>query len=217
MSNLLRSNIDTVNVISPYPAAGKGTVIKPLKNDIAARGKVGHMEIGQIVRTHKEEGTLIGQAAKDYESRGLMVPDEVIVPEIRRNIKLLDPESTWLFDGFPRTGSQILQYEELMARLERSDHFVYLNVPREVAEERMVLRGKKAIAAGQKPRSDDIDAEARKNRLDGAEADMKPVIDHFGAKGLITEIDGSMTPDEVFAAVQAAIYKRLPILEKASA
>ncbi len=217
MGNVLRSGIDTVNVISPYPAAGKGTVIKPLKQDIAARGKVGHMEVGQIVRTHKEEGTLIGQAAKDYENRGLMVPDEVIVPEIRRNIKLLDPTATWLFDGFPRVGSQIQQYEELMTRLERSDHFVYLNVPREIAEQRMVLRGKKAIEAGQKPRSDDVDAEARKNRLDGAEADMKQVIEYFGAKGLITEIDGSMTPDEVFVAVQTAIYQHVPMLEKASA
>lgn len=142
----LRDNVDTITTISPYPAAGKGTLITPLKLALAKQGLVGHMEVGEIIRSHKKEGTLIGEAAAEFEALGEMVPDKVIVPEIRRNIRALDPNAVFLLDGFPRISSQIPEYQQLMEQLGRTDKFVYLNVPREVAECRMIQRGELARA-----------------------------------------------------------------------
>jgi adenylate kinase family enzyme len=151
LNSPLKDGINTLNAISPYPAAGKGTLIESLKTQIPG---VSHFEVGGMVRANIQQGTPLGKEVKSYSDKGLMVPDSVIVPAVRENIAKLDPNSVWLLDGFPRTGDQIGEYSELVDQLGRTDHFVYLDVPREVAEERMIRRGEDAVRNGKKPHAD---------------------------------------------------------------
>lgn len=206
-------HFDTINIASAYPGAGKGTLAKCLINHLGANGhEVDYVEVGAIVRTAKNEDVRFRQAAIDYASRGLMVPDEIIVSKIRERIERVGGEKLLLLDGFPRKKSQIEPYIRMLQDLRRKDLFIHLNVPRDVAEGRMIERGKQAIEMDKKPRPEDVDPDIRKTRLDIAEGEMQPVIDYARSENKLIEINARGTLEEVRKAVFNALRERTPIL-----
>lgn len=205
-------HFDTINIASAYPGAGKGTLAKCLINHLGANGhEVDYVEVGAIVRTAKNEDVRFRQAAIDYASRGLMVPDEIIVSKIRERIERVGGEKLLLLDGFPRIETQIDPYNEVLQALGRKDVFVYLNVPRRLAELRMIQRGIFERNKGNVPRPEDEDPELRKTRLDLAEADMAPVVESARSKNKLREIDARGSADDVRQAVLKALQGIMPI------
>ena len=55
------------------PGAGKGTQAK----QIADKYKIPHISTGDIFRANIKNNTELGQKAKQYMDRGLLVPDEL--------------------------------------------------------------------------------------------------------------------------------------------
>ncbi len=192
---------NTLNVISNYPGAGKGTVISDLK-DAMGHNALEHFEVGAMVRAHIRKDTQFGRAAVQYAEMGEMVPDTEILEQITETLKLLKSECVWLLDGLPRSGGQIQSYSELMTHHGRNDHALLIEVPRKVAEERMIKRAELAISKGEKPRSDDAMPAKRRRRLDIAEGDMNPVKQYFGSQDKLTTIDGTKSIAEVCAEVR---------------
>lgn len=200
-------NVDTYTLVAPFPAAGKGTLVEHLVKVLPNGKPVEHFEVGGLVRQNIKAGTELGKQAVDFSNRGLNVPDEIIVPAIRQAILNLNRDATWLIDGFPRNGAQVQDYVDLMNELGRADHALQIDVPAEVAAQRMILRAEKAIAAGKEPRRDDIDEQARKTRLAEAERDMTPVLNYFSKFGKITVIDGTRSIEEVRMQTNRALFE----------
>ena len=62
------------------PGAGKGTQAKM----ISEKYGVPHISTGDIFRANIKENTPLGQKAKEYMDKGLLVPDELVVLSIIR-------------------------------------------------------------------------------------------------------------------------------------
>ena len=81
------------------PGAGKGTQAKM----IAEKYTIPHISTGDIFRANIKEGTELGQQAKEYMDKGLLVPDELVVNLVVDRLTWDDAKNGYVLDGFPRT------------------------------------------------------------------------------------------------------------------
>ena len=160
---------------------------------------------------------------------GDLVPDAVVVGMIRERIED-GASAAFLLDGFPRTDVQAEALDAMLGDLGIAlDAVLLLAVPREELMARLTGRwlcrdcGRSfherfAPYSGpdQDPcpesggacdlyQRDDDRAEAIANRLDTYDAQTAPLIDYYRSGGLLREIDGSRTPDEVREQIAAAL------------
>ncbi|HPD18621.1 MAG: adenylate kinase [Candidatus Goldbacteria bacterium] len=94
------------------PGAGKGTYSQRLIEFY----KIPQISTGDILRAAVKEGTELGNQAKDYMDKGLLVPDEIIVGIIEERIMEKDCAGGFLLDGFPRTVNQADSLEFIFKR-----------------------------------------------------------------------------------------------------
>ena len=80
-----------------------------------------------------------------------------------------------------------------------ADAVVYLAVPDDAVRTRLVAR------AAQEGRSDDLDPAVTERRLGIFHAETGPLLDFYRARDLLVTIDASGPPDEVGAAMIAAL------------
>lgn len=193
--------LSTIGIIS-HPAAGKGTLVEGMAAQLAQRGaRLAKFGSGEMVDQEIEQGTEWGRQVERIRNEGGLVPNEMIERKIEdRIIQLhLDNEDAALkaIDGAPRMEEQMRWFEGLMEKLRTRYAIVFLNVTRREAEHRMILRGRRAEAAKKKVRKEDVNPEARKNRLDISETQLGIMLEYFGAQGKIIEIDGMDTIEGV--------------------
>jgi adenylate kinase len=110
--------------------AGKGTQAQRLADRVGAT----HISTGDIVRSEIESGSELGKKVQDYNDRGELVPDEVIVEMAK---PYLDDADSWLLDGFPRNEAQAKALEEALGEIgEKIDAVVALEAPDDALVER---------------------------------------------------------------------------------
>ncbi len=164
------------------PGAGKGTQAELIQATLG----VPHISTGDLLRTAVQNKTELGKRAQAFMDEGKLVPDELVVGLIRERLEG-DAASGFLLDGFPRNLSQ---GETLATLLEEKgvalDHVVSLNVPVEELVERMLGRG----------RSDDNE-ETIRARLEVYESETAPLCDYYRERGILREIDGLGTREEI--------------------
>ena len=114
------------------PGAGKGTQAVRISQ---TTGKP-QISTGDMLREAVREGTDLGNEAKGYMDRGLLVPDSIIIGLISERLKRSDASEGVLFDGFPRT---IAQAEEL-SNIAEVSMVIMIQVPDENIVERIVGR-----------------------------------------------------------------------------
>ena len=97
-------------VLLGAPGSGKGTLAAELtkKYDIA------HISTGDIFRANIKENTPLGQEAKTYIDKGLLVPDEVTVKLVLDRLSSDDCKAGFLLDGFPRNLTQAKALEAFL-------------------------------------------------------------------------------------------------------
>jgi adenylate kinase len=185
-------------VILGRPGAGKGTQCV----DLAAHYKVPHVSTGDMLRHAVAVGTDLGKQAKSYMDSGGLVPDDVIVGVVGE--QMAEPgfaEGGWLLDGFPRTVPQAGELQQMTADAP-IQAVVNLEVPAEVVQAR--IAGRRA----EEGRTDDGEDAVRK-RLQVYEQDTAPVVEWYRERGLLTDIDGIGTRQEVFDRLVRAIDERM--------
>jgi adenylate kinase len=131
------------------------------------------------------------------ESGGL-VPDELTNAIVRERIAADDVRTQgFVLDGFPRTPNQAQALLDMLG--DNGLHTVLeLSVPIEEVTARMKARA----------REDDTDESIAK-RLSLYDAETVPTIDWFRERGMVVEVDGLGTEDDVAARVADAIDKAL--------
>lgn len=142
------------------------------------------------------EGTELGVEAKRYMDAGELVPDAVVIGMIRERLTGDDgslAHERFLLDGFPRSVPQADALAEMLDQLGAPlDAVISLAVPRDELIERLLGRG----------RGDDT-LETIENRLRVYEDQTAPLIDYYGQRGLLREVDGLGTVDGVHDAIVA--------------
>ena len=119
------------------PGAGKGTVAKMLTN---IDGSV-QISTGDILRGAVQAGTELGKEAKEYMTKGDLVPDSLIMGIMEKRLQEPDCQKGFLLDGFPRTIPQAEELKDLLIKLDINlDLAVNIDVPRDVILDRLCTR-----------------------------------------------------------------------------
>lgn len=175
------------------PGAGKGTQAQR----IAAAYGIPHVSTGDMLRQAVAAGTPLGMQVKEILERGHLVPDELIGAVIAERIAQPDAAAGFLLDGFPRTVPQVAILERALGD-ERLDRVIMLVVPDAVVEARIL--GRAQASADGATRADDR-IETIRERLRVYKQQTEPVAEVYRKQGLLAEVDGTGTIDEVFGLV----------------
>lgn len=177
------------------PGAGKGTQAKI----ISGRLGVPAISTGDIFRANVSEGTPLGLEAKRYMDAGDYVPDSVTNAMVRDRLHQDDTDNGFLLDGYPRTVAQVEELDTMLSEAGRSlDAVLVLTVRQEELVQRLLHR------AEVEGRTDDTE-EVIRHRQDVYNEQTAPLIEVYAGRGLLVEVDGMGTVDEVSDRVFAAL------------
>jgi adenylate kinase len=166
------------------PGAGKGTQAEL----IAERFGITHISSGDLLRKHVNEGTTIGRAAKEYLSRGDLVPDAIVMDMLRKPVVAASEAGGYVLDGFPRTVDQAkAAYETASSLGVAVEVAVYLEVQAAELTRRLLARGR-----GQDDRPEVIE-----HRLSVFEAKTRPMLDYYAQREELITVNGARPVPEV--------------------
>lgn len=177
-------------VIFGAPGSGKGTQ----SEKIIDRYGLHHISTGELLRKHIAEGTKIGKVADEFISKGLLIPDQLmidILADLFHNDATLIEKGV-IFDGFPRTVPQAEALADLLKEFGTGvDAVVGLEVEEDELINRMLERGKTSGRA-----DDNIDT--IRKRLEVYHNQTSPLKDYYTERGQYRKIDGNRTVEEIF-------------------
>jgi len=184
-------------VISGPPGAGKGTQAKLL----ADKYNLYYISTGSMLRKEIDENTEFGKRARPFLEKGEIVPDDIAIPLIEREIKAHQDVNGFIFKGFPRTIVQAYILDGLLRRLNSTvSYAIEIQVPTLELIKRLSARSKTESA-----RTYDKTTEMIVNRLEEHEHKTVPVSEFYKKQGKHTIIDGKGTEEEVFERLAAAV------------
>lgn len=184
-------------IIGPQ-GSGKGTQ----GERIAATFAIPAVSTGDVFRANVKEGTALGLQVKAIIDAGDLVPDELTGAIVRDRLAQPDAAVGFLLDGYPRTLGQVEDLDAfLQPRHEPLTAVIELAVPREESIQRLSLR------ATEQGRADD-NAESIAKRLAIYESETAPILDVYRSRGIVDQIDGVGTLDEVFERIVTALAAR---------
>jgi len=198
------------------PGSGKGTQAELLHRSF----DIPHIATGDILRGEVAAGTPLGLKAQPIMAVGGYVPDDIMIGIIRNRLQQGDSEKGFVMDGFPRTIPQAEALDGLLIELgRRFDRVVYLNV--ETPELVRRLAGRMTCPIDQKTyppgsekcptdgatliQREDDKPEAVKKRIQVYREKTLPLLDYYSGQGLVSEIDGVGTVQEIHKRVQTAL------------
>jgi adenylate kinase len=206
------------------PGAGKGTQAQRL----ARAYGVLRLSTGDMLWEEVKKGTELGLQVRSWLDDGDLVPDQVISRMLLTRLHSQQGIGGCAYDGYPRTAHQAALLDGLLAELNRRvDVAVYLDVPDEDLLERLGGRltctecgaiyhelsapprrdGVCDACDGALAKRDDDRAEVVSERLRVYRQRTESLLDLYRGRGVLREIPGCGSPDEVFAKVVEAITR----------
>lgn len=177
------------------PGAGKGTQAAAL----GQRHSLVHIATGDIFRANVAEQTELGRTAQRYMDSGEYVPDEVTNAMVRDRLGQDDARSGFILDGYPRTPDQVDTLDSILSGLgEQLDGVISMQVDTEELISRLLKR------AEESGRTDDTE-EVIRHRQEVYQAETEPLLRIYGDRGLVRQVDGMGSVDDVSARIDAAL------------
>ncbi|MCM3719773.1 adenylate kinase [Fictibacillus phosphorivorans] len=209
-------------VLMGLPGAGKGTQAER----IVEKYGIPHISTGDMFRAAIKEETPLGLEAKSYMDAGNLVPDEVTIGIVRDRLSKKDCEKGFLLDGFPRTVAQAEALEEITKELSREIDYV-LNISVDSDKLMQRLTGRRICQTcgstyhvifnppkvegvcdkdgGTLIQRQDDNEETVRNRLNVNMKQAKPLLDFYGDRGYLKNINGDQDIDKVFQDIDQLI------------
>lgn len=193
------------------PGAGKGTQASKISDAY----NLPHISTGDIFRENIKNQTPIGVLAKSYIDKGLLVPDEVTCKIVEERISREDCRNGYMLDGFPRTIAQA----EALDKITQIDLVINIDVDFSLLLDRLCgrrvckacgesyhvsrLNGATECArcGGELYQRKDDNPETVQSRLDVYTAQTAPLIKYYERKGILFNVTGNTTPEDVYAEV----------------
>jgi adenylate kinase len=209
-------------VLMGPPGAGKGTQAEKL----VEKYRIPHISTGDMFRAAVEDGTPLGQQAKEFMDNGQLVPDKVTIGIVKERLAKPDCQTGFILDGFPRTTEQAVALDTTLNELGiKLDRVVNIAVPDDElvrrAAGRRICRNCGAtyhVLFNPPAKPDECDkchgviyqreddqAETVKKRLSVYWSQTQPLITYYRDKGLYSEIDGRQPIDKVLEDVEIGL------------
>jgi len=204
------------------PGSGKGTQSRP----VAQRAGIAAVSTGDLIRASIAGDTEVGRELASYTSRGQLVPDDVVVRMVAERIEAPDCAAGFLLDGFPRTVAQAQALDAMLVRKGMGlDAVIYFVVPDAVLIERASGRrycprdgatyhvrfappkrgGICDTCDGPLEQREDDREEVVRARLVEYDSKTAPLVAFYGARGLLREVDGVGSLEEVGERIERAL------------
>lgn len=204
------------------PGSGKGTQAQQIVHD----EKIPQISTGDLIRSAIARGTELGIRFQSYTQAGKLVPDDLILELVEQRLDADDCKNGYLLDGFPRTIPQAEALEGWADKHGRPvDAVVSIVVPDDALVERAAGRrscpndGSSYHVKFKPPKQADVcdkcqgpllqreddRAEVVRARIKEYRAKTEPLTDYYRERGLLHEIDGTGSPDEVTARVRKVL------------
>jgi adenylate kinase len=186
------------------PGAGKGTQAARLSTKYG----IPQISTGDMLRASVAAGTPLGERVEGIMEAGELVPDDVMLEVVEDRLSQPDCASGAILDGYPRTTGQAETLDPLVRRIGqgRSNLVLVLDVPEEEVIRRISGRREKAGEAGKR---DDDEDHVVLERLRVYRELTEPLVEFYRDKGVMTEIAGIGTVDEIFDRMDATVREHL--------
>lgn len=183
-------------VLFGIQGSGKGT---QAQNILRAFPAYKYLELGNIFRALNANTNLVSSYLKESIKSGKMVKDSLVFDLFKLCSHLLEDNEALLLDGFPRTMQQLDFFLGYQQRQGRDFVAVYLDLPRDLAVERIKIR------AQQQNREDDLNIDTVNKRLDLFEHETLPVVEHLRSLGKLIVVNANQPIDAVFKDIEKGL------------
>ena len=212
----------TYIVLLGPPGAGKGTQSKVMASEL----DLPHISTGDIFRENIKVGNELGKLADSFISKGQLVPDDVTIAMLRERFTEPDCENGAILDGFPRTPTQADELEVLLNSFGgRVNLVLFITAPVASLIERLAgrwtckakghifhehfnppkVKGICDIDGSKLYQRDDDKAETVLHRIEIYKKQTFPLIQYYTEHGLLVEINGTESIEEVSTQVRSAL------------
>ena len=196
------------------PGAGKGTQAERFAR---TRG-VPRISTGDMLREAVQAGTELGRTARAVMDAGRLVGDDVMIGIVRERLERPDAIRGFVLDGFPRTVTQAMALDDLMAP-EPPLVVIDIEVPEEALVQRLgerrICRSCGWIAApgsdrcarcgGELIQRRDDELDIVRERLRVYARDTQPLVEFYRRRPSFRSVDGDQPPEAVTADISAAV------------
>ncbi|EMA51741.1 adenylate kinase [Halococcus thailandensis] len=208
----MSENQPNVLLLGP-PGAGKGTQ----SANVADEYDIPHVTTGDALRANKDMETDYG-TPREFMDAGELVPDPVVNEIVA---EALSDGAGYVLDGYPRNTEQA----DYLADITTLDVVCLLSVSDSELVERLTGRrvcndcganyhvefnppeeeGVCDECGGALIQREDDTEETVKERIDVYHESTEPVVDYYREAGVLEEIDGEATPEEVWQELRETI------------
>ena len=184
------ANSSRIVLLGP-PGCGKGTQAVFLSERLG----VPAISTGDMLRAAVAAGSELGLRVKEVMASGALVDDALMADVVRDRLAQSDARQGFLLDGYPRTQAQAETLASILDESEQSlDHVIVIDVPTEELVSRAVARGR-----------DDDKEDVVRERLRVYRDKTEPLVDHYRGHGLLREVDGHRSIEEVTEALAQVV------------
>jgi adenylate kinase len=204
-------------VMMGVQGSGKGTQSQMLCGDL----DLVHISVGDLFRWHVQQRTKLGAQVKRTMAAGELVGDDLVESVVRDRLDQHDWNYGFVVDGFPRNGRQA----EFFMESYDIDGVIHLEIPDDEVRRRVLSRrlcpncGMDYNLIADRPevegcceicghelvtRPDDT-PEALDARLRDYHEKTRPVLELFGRKEVVHDVDARPEPAQVQAAIREAL------------
>lgn len=207
------------------PGAGKGTQAKILVEKLG----IPQISTGDLMRAERKSGSELGKKFEQYMTKGLLVPDELVLELFEQRLGQPDAAEGAIFDGFPRTVPQAEALDATLTKLGRKvGHVIALEVDIEAIVERVTGR-RVCRSCGQTyhmsysppppsgectscgstdivQRADDTEEKVRTRNAAYLEQTL-PILAHYEPSGVVSKVDGVGEIDDITGRILAVLGK----------
>ena len=208
------------------PGSGKGSAAKILAKETS----LPHISTGDMFREQIKKETELGKLANSYISKGQLVPDEVTINIVKDRLNWEDAKNGVILDGFPRTIEQARALDDILKEQGKEITLVpELIISDQIIIERILNRATcsnkecgaiyntkfkppkiegvcDVCGAPLSTRIDDSE-ETIKNRLEVYRENSKDLIAYYKEKGLLYEVDSSLSTAQVFEQIKSIVER----------
>lgn len=164
--------------------SGKSTQAKML----AEKLKRAYTDMGQTLRDRARVNDDLGKQIKKTLDQGHLVENKVTIKLLKEQLIKKEYRKGYILDGYPRNSVQLEALDKDI------DKVFYIKVADNVAIKRLTLRG----------RCDDT-KEALEKRLEIYHRETEPLLSKFGKLGILEEVDGERSIEEIHKDVLARV------------
>jgi adenylate kinase len=213
-------------VLLGKPGSGKGTQARRMSTSAG----VPTISTGELIRQGIASGSELGKRFQSYSDQGRLVPDELVLALVAERLAAPDCARGFLLDGFPRTIPQAEALERWLVEHETPlDCALNIEVPDAALLERAAGRRfcfkdnlsyhvvfappKQAdvcdVCGSRLEVRPDDQADVVRARVGVYNESTAPLLAYYRSRGLLQEVDGVGSLQEVAARIDAALATAL--------